>query len=133
MRFHGHADVVTPDCSAWSQLSASFPQQVGARSIIDAKIARVSDSCGYAVPKFEYVAERDALVRWAQNKGNEGLVRYREEKNARSTSLAKFQIEISPTSIPRKVSLTGFNFLQFVKTRWAQNLIVFWALQAKAN
>ena len=84
VRLHGTATVVTPDCDAWPGLCAHFPEQFGARSIIHATITRISDSCGYAVPEFEYVAERDALQRWAQKKGGAGLLRYREEHNLRS-------------------------------------------------
>ncbi len=44
----------------------------------------MSDSCGYGVPEFEYIGERDTLERWAENKGAEGLPLYRKQKNARS-------------------------------------------------
>jgi hypothetical protein len=44
----------------------------------------VSDSCGFGVPKFEYVRERRGLTTWAEAKGGEGLARYRDEKNASS-------------------------------------------------
>jgi hypothetical protein len=32
----------------------------------------------------EYVGERDALIRWAESKGPEGLNAYRRANNARS-------------------------------------------------
>jgi Pyridoxamine 5'-phosphate oxidase len=84
LRFHGKGEVVTPESPAWPTLRPGFPQYPGARTIIHAEITRVSDSCGYGVPKFEYVEERDVLVRWADNKKVDGLPLYRKQHNARS-------------------------------------------------
>ncbi len=44
----------------------------------------VQTSCGFGVPRFDYSGERDALQRWSENKGEAGLVAYRQEKNTRS-------------------------------------------------
>ncbi|MDO8893090.1 MAG: pyridoxamine 5'-phosphate oxidase family protein [Sulfurimicrobium sp.] len=84
VRFHGKGEVVTPDSPVWSELRSFFPTYPGARAIIHAQITRVSDSCGYGVPKYEYVEERDTLERWAESKNVEGLSLYRGQKNARS-------------------------------------------------
>jgi hypothetical protein len=84
VRFHGSARIVTPDDDEWTALRAKFPAYPGARTIIVADLSRISDSCGFGVPRFEYVEERDTLERWAENKGEEGLPAYRSEKNARS-------------------------------------------------
>lgn len=81
VRFHGNGQVVTPASPAWPELRAVFPEHPGARAIVQADITRVSDSCGYGVPTFEYVEERDTLVRWAETKGAEGLPLYRSQKN----------------------------------------------------
>jgi hypothetical protein len=51
---------------------------------VRAKLSRISDSCGYAVPQYEFVAERDTLVRWADTKGMSGLRKYHVEKNGSS-------------------------------------------------
>jgi hypothetical protein len=48
------------------------------------RLTRVSDSCGYSVPKFDYVGERDTLTRWCETKGPDGVAAYQREKNARS-------------------------------------------------
>lgn len=84
VRFHGKGEVVTPESPAWSRLRPIFPEYPGARTIIHAEVTRVSDSCGYGVPKFEYAEERDTLKRWADTKGIEGLPLYRRQNNARS-------------------------------------------------
>lgn len=84
VRFHGKAEVATPASPAWSKLLPLFAEYPGARAIIHAEITRVSDSCGFGVPKFEYVEERDTLMRWAHAKKIEGLPLYRKQYNARS-------------------------------------------------
>jgi hypothetical protein len=41
----------------------------------------VQTSCGFGVPEFEYVADRDMLPQWATKQGPEKLEEYRETKN----------------------------------------------------
>lgn len=84
VRFHGNGVVVTPASALWTELRPLFPAYPGVRTIIHAEITRISDSCGYGVPKFEYVEERDTLERWAKTKGVEGVVSYQRQKNAHS-------------------------------------------------
>ncbi len=84
VRFHGKGAVVTPASPLWAELRPLFPAYPGVRTIIHAEITRISDSCGYGVPKFEYVEERDTLERWANTKGVEGVVTYQRQKNALS-------------------------------------------------
>ena len=45
------------------------------------KVDLVQNSCGMAVPFFDYVAERDQLKDWTTGKGDEGLKDYWQEKN----------------------------------------------------
>lgn len=84
VRLHGCGTVVTPASKEWPELSAHFPDHIGARSIMDVEVTRVSDSCGYGVPTFSQPEQRVALRRWSENKGAEGLPAYRRQKNARS-------------------------------------------------
>ena len=84
LKLHGNGQVITPASPLWTELRALFPDYPGARAIIQADITRISDSCGYGVPKFEYTEERDTLEKWAEAKGVEGLPLYQQEKNARS-------------------------------------------------
>ena len=81
VRFHGTGRVVLPTSPEWSELQGMFPEYPGTRSIICAEISRVSDSCGYSVPQFEFTEDRDQLQRWAQTKRPEGLSVYRKQKN----------------------------------------------------
>ncbi len=84
VRFHGKGEAATPASPGWAKLLSLFPGYPGARAIIHAEITRVSDSCGFGVPKFEYVEERDTLARWTEAKKIEGLPLYRRQHNARS-------------------------------------------------
>jgi Pyridoxamine 5'-phosphate oxidase len=73
--------------SAYSALLASAfdnEEPLGARQIVRIDIDLVQTSCGYGVPLFEYIGERDTLRRWAEQKGDAGLEEYRRVKNAHS-------------------------------------------------
>ena len=50
--------------------------------MIQVRVDRVADSCGFAVPRMTFDRERDQLVRWADNQGDEGLAAYRADRNA---------------------------------------------------
>lgn len=84
VRLHGTGEVITDAHPDFSALAADFPQNVGTRAVIRVKITRVSDSCGFAVPLFDYRGDRDALDKWAESKGEAKLKAYRREKNTRS-------------------------------------------------
>lgn len=84
IRFHGRGTVITETHDRYESLIRLFPSNIGTRSIILVSVTRISDSCGYAVPECEFKKARITLDRWAANKGDEGLVAYRHEKNAES-------------------------------------------------
>ncbi len=48
------------------------------------KVDRIADSCGFAVPVYEYRQQRTQLTDYARRKGRVGLERYRAEKNRTS-------------------------------------------------
>lgn len=62
LRLYGHGDVVRQGTAAWADLAPRFTQVQGQRQIIRARISSVQDSCGFAVPRYEFVAERPTLV-----------------------------------------------------------------------
>ncbi|MBP3955527.1 pyridoxamine 5'-phosphate oxidase family protein [Gemmata sp. G18] len=84
LRLYGCGRSVEPGDSDWASVSAVFPDLAGVRSVIVADVSRIADSCGYAVPLYEFAGEREQLTAWADKKGAEGLVRYREQKNRTS-------------------------------------------------
>jgi hypothetical protein len=85
VRLHGIGTAIEPTMPEFAQLRAHFPDNaVGVRSIIHIDVGRVSDSCGFGVPVYEYVSERDTLVKWAVSKGEAGVAQYHAEKNQQS-------------------------------------------------
>lgn len=84
VRLHGTAEVVTPSSPEWADLRGRFPAHSGARAILRAELSRISDSCGWGVPRYEFVEERDTLQRSCEAKGEAGLRRHHLEKNAKS-------------------------------------------------
>ncbi len=84
VRLHGTGTLLTPEQTQYATLIDKFPANVGTRAIIHIQVHRVSSSCGYAVPRFEYQEDRDVLDKWAINKGTEQLQVYRTNKNTQS-------------------------------------------------
>lgn len=84
VRLHGTSEVLPAGTTAYEALVDRFPEYPGRRAIVRASISRISDSCGYAVPRYDYAGDRDTLARWSEKKGVEGLARYHREKNAES-------------------------------------------------
>ena len=65
----------------YEELAPLFPANPGARAVFVMEVQRVSDSCGFAVPFFDYVGPRESLERWAGSKDSEALEEYRTLKN----------------------------------------------------
>ena len=86
VRLHGRGTVVEPQDDEFASLFEHFrgAETLGIRSIIRIELDRISDSCGYAVPRLEFVKEREQLSLWAERKGEDGLENYRRTKNAQS-------------------------------------------------
>jgi predicted pyridoxine 5'-phosphate oxidase superfamily flavin-nucleotide-binding protein len=87
LRLYGRGTSLPRGSGDYAALLASVygnQEPLGARQIVRIDIDLVQTSCGYGVPLFEYVGERDTLHRWAEQKGDAGLQEYWRLKNARS-------------------------------------------------
>jgi predicted pyridoxine 5'-phosphate oxidase superfamily flavin-nucleotide-binding protein len=84
VRLYGRGEVIPTGEREADALLPRFGEYPGARSVIRVRVDRVSTSCGYGVPLLEYAGERDELLKFAERRGPEGLVQYREDKNAAS-------------------------------------------------
>lgn len=60
---------------------ALFRDRQGVRAYIRVALHRISDSCGYSVPLYDFRGDRDVLDKWAPNKGAAGILAYQAEKN----------------------------------------------------
>ncbi len=84
MRLHGRGEVIEPDDTRFRSLAARFPSFLGLRTIVRVSLRRISDSCGFAVPRFEFLRERETLEQSAARKGVKGLAKYRRKSNRAS-------------------------------------------------
>lgn len=84
LRFHGFGAYHLPGSAGFEEVVGLFPRFPGTRGIVRAGLTRISDSCGFAVPRYSFVEERDTLVQWAESKGGDGLDLYRRDRNRRS-------------------------------------------------
>ncbi len=84
LRLYATAKVIHPRDPAWHELLPLFTPPPGARQIFDLAVDLVQTSCGFGVPYFTYVGEREDLTEWAVKKGDAGLRKYWEEKNQTS-------------------------------------------------
>lgn len=86
VRLHGTGRAVLADDSDFLELSRRFPggEEVGVRSVIVVDVHRVSDSCGYGVPKMAFEEPRPTMDQWSARKGPDGIREYWVEKNATS-------------------------------------------------
>jgi hypothetical protein len=81
VRLHGRGEVLLPGDADFDELLSRFPPFSGVRALVRVAVSRTSTSCGFGVPRMEFVEPRDDLVRWAEKKGDVGLAGYRAEKN----------------------------------------------------
>ena len=84
IRFHGTGEVITSGDEGFEELNAKFPERMGTRAYIKVNVTRISDSCGYSIPLYEFKQDRDVMDKWVVNKGPQGLVEYRALKNKES-------------------------------------------------
>jgi hypothetical protein len=86
VRLHGRGHPVLPADSGYAELRGHFAKEreLAVRSIIVVDVERISDSCGYSVPRMDFVADRDILDRHQLNKPAEYYDEYALERNAAS-------------------------------------------------
>jgi len=81
LRLHGRGEAVEPGDPAWESLLAHFPSYEAARAIIRVDVHRVSDSCGYGIPLYDFRGDRPQLIDWAKRKGPQEIEDYKVENN----------------------------------------------------
>ncbi|HIG41056.1 MAG: pyridoxamine 5'-phosphate oxidase family protein [bacterium] len=83
LRLHGKGVVLESDHSDYPALLKKFPERRGTRAIIKLSAERIADSCGWGVPEYEFVQERDTYTKYAANLSDEDF-RKGQIANARS-------------------------------------------------
>lgn len=92
LRLYGKAKMYHISDAEFENLSEHFPDFTGKRQIFDLEVEMVQTSCGFAVPMYDFVGERDKLNAWAEKKSDEEMKAYWEKKN-------KVSIDGKPTGI----------------------------------
>ena len=82
VRLHGHGEVTGFDDPGFAALMALFPGFVRARNVVKVHVTRVSDSCGWGIPHFEYKGDREQLRRWVENRDDADWRERRYASNA---------------------------------------------------
>lgn len=92
VRLHGQGRIVPEDDPEFAALLPRFSldddSRALARGIVVVETRRISDSCGFVVPRMDLVAERDQLMRWSEQQhaknGESWKERYVAANNAES-------------------------------------------------
>ena len=84
LRLYGQATSYKKGTDFWEKHFQLFPNIPGSRQLIDVEIEKVQISCGMGVPLMDYKEQRQSLVDWAENQGDEGLKKYWNKKNTTS-------------------------------------------------
>jgi hypothetical protein len=84
VRIHGRAMLITAEDPRYAEFVELFPVNPGTRAFVHIRVDRVSDSCGYSVPLYQFQSQRETLDRWALAKTPEELKAYRVTKNRES-------------------------------------------------
>lgn len=84
LRLYGQGRVIVRGSTEYRQLVSTWfagAEPLGARQVVWLDFDLVQTSCGFGVPLFDYVGQRDQMDRWAEAKSEEGLIAYRQDKN----------------------------------------------------
>jgi len=84
VRLHGTGEVLEPRDAGYMQLRGMFPAPPPDCSIIRIRVSRISDSCGFGVPRYDFQSQRAQLSEWSRRQGSSGLAEYQIKKNRTS-------------------------------------------------
>lgn len=82
LRLHGNGEVFEMHSEEFARLKSLFPEIRGTRAIIQLNVSRIADSCGWGVPMYDYVGERDTYARFADSLSDDEMRAAQVEKNS---------------------------------------------------
>ncbi|UKJ63676.1 pyridoxamine 5'-phosphate oxidase family protein [Cellulosimicrobium cellulans] len=109
VRFHGRGRYVETGTAEFDALRPVFAKEreLGQRGIVVVDVERVSDSCGWSVPRMEFVEDRDVLDRSHERRTPEYFDMYWRDRNAESLDgLPAIGDPTDPVSTPPRSSAT---------------------------
>jgi len=92
LRLFGKAKNHYAGSDEFNKLNSYFNDFPGKRQIIEMQIDLVQTSCGWGVPQYTFNQHRNKLIQWAEDKGDEGIKNYWQEKN-------KVSLDNKPTGL----------------------------------
>ncbi len=84
VRLYGQATTYHHRDPEWKTYIQKFDDPAGARNLFLLDIDSVQTSCGYGVPKFNFTEERTRLTEFIDQKGEDGIKQYWNDKNLTS-------------------------------------------------
>ena len=84
LKLYGKVIVIHDKDERWEEMSSHLTEFIGARQFFEMKVELVLTSCGFGVPQYKYIGERNKLQKWAEKKGREGMKLYWSEKNTKT-------------------------------------------------
>lgn len=92
LRVYGNARAIHPRDEEWAEHISRFPEYPGSRQIFLLDVESAQTSCGFAVPNYHHQKDREDLINWAEQIGEDGVKNYWKEKN-------QLSIDGKPTEI----------------------------------
>ena len=114
VRLHGQGRSIPDDDPEFAALLPEFAldawQRPLARGIVSVEVTRISDSCGFGVPRMDLVAERDQLPRWSEQQraknGDAWMARYMAANNTVSIDgLPGYEVAANPHPSPSSTAV----------------------------
>lgn len=83
-RFYGRGSVVEPYDEGFADLLVQFPAQATVRNFVIIEVEEIFDSCGYGVPNYAFLGQRESLTNYYDQQTEAEIVAYRRKKNSQS-------------------------------------------------
>lgn len=84
VRLHGHGEIIDGTHARFADLLPRFARWPSARAIVRVAVTRVSDSCGYGVPFYDYRGERSESQNYVAKASDRTLKDYLQDHNRAS-------------------------------------------------
>jgi hypothetical protein len=81
LKLYGKGETILPSNEKWNIYAQGFEVYESTRQIIVVDVELVQSSCGFGVPRYDFIEHRDIHFSWAGQKGSEGLSHYIDENN----------------------------------------------------
>ena len=77
--------MIEPFDAEMQQYERYWPPGQPVRSVIVVDVERISDSCGFGVPLYDFRGTRSQYAEWADKKGQAALLEYQDTRMRRAS------------------------------------------------